>query len=376
MTHPDMPHDAGEGPAPVVLPPLPADSPGQEGVLGLRIAAALIDLVLLAGLFVIMACAVGQAGAGDGSFNIWLGWGSSTVSLSSGWAVAFVGIVGLYYFGLEAVSGQTVGKRLLDVQVYGPGGARPSAGAVAGRTLLRVVDFLPVMYLAGFVTMMATGARQQRIGDLAARTAVARAGPARYRALAAVPLAVVLLAAVGLSAYRAASPGNTLIYRAHGVSFDYPAAWQDETGYATGMSGGGVPTLWTIVVGPGTPRDGIVVAAYRVNLAVTAQNIDAGIPDLESALRQAGMAVQGTPQKITVAGLPGLRLRVTGTGGASTRVFAFNGTTEYVVACEYTAGMAAQVGRACDQVTGSFRVSRAASGAAAPATSPPARAAP
>jgi hypothetical protein len=109
---------------------------------------------------------------------------------------------------------------------------------------------------------------------------------------------------------------------------------------------------------------------------VTAQNIDAGIPDLESALRQAGMAVQGTPQKITVAGLPGLRLRVTEAGGASTRVFAFNGTTEYVVACEYTAGTAAQVGRACNQVTGSFRVSGAASGAAAPATSPPARAAP
>lgn len=70
------------------------------------------------------------------------------------------------------MSGQTVGKRLLDVQVYGPGGARPSAGAVAGRTLLRVVDFLPVMYLVGFITMMATGARRQRIGDLAARTGV------------------------------------------------------------------------------------------------------------------------------------------------------------------------------------------------------------
>jgi hypothetical protein len=40
-------------------------------------------------------------------------------------------------------------------------------------------------------------------------------------------------------------------------------------------------------------------------------------------------------------------------------VFAFNGTTEYVVDCQHTPGMAAQVGPACDQVVGSFQVSRA-----------------
>lgn len=39
--------------------------------------------------------------------------------------------------------------------------------------------------------------------------------------------------------------------------------------------------------------------------------------------------------------------------------------------CQYTAGMAAQVGRACDQVTGSLHLSGAVPGAAAPATSRP-----
>ncbi len=363
MTHPEILHD-GEGPAPIVPPPLPANSLGQEDVLGLRIAAALIDLVLLAGLFVIMASAVGQVSAAGGSFD---------VSLDPAWAAAFVAVAGLYYFALEAVSGQTVGKRLLGVQVYGPGRARPSAWAVAGRTLLRLVDFLPVMYLVGFVTMMATGARRQRIGDLAAGTAVARAAPARHRALAAVPLAAVLLAAAGLAAYRATSPGSALTYRAHGVSFDYPAGWQ-EVGY-TGPSSGGGTKLWGTAVGPGTPYDNIAVGAYRVSPAVTAQNIDAVTPDLESAMQQVGMAVQGAPEKITMAGLPALRVRVTGTVGgsryASTLVFAFNGTTEYFVNCQYTTGMAAQVRQACDQVTGSFHVSRAVPGAAAPATSPP-----
>jgi hypothetical protein len=47
-------------------------------------------------------------------------------------------------------------------------------------------------------------------------------------------------------------------------------------------------------------------------------------------------------------------------------VFAFNGTTEYAVSCLYTAGMAAEVGRACDQVVGSFQVSRAVIGQGSP----------
>jgi len=137
---------------------------------------------------------------------------------------------------LEAWSGQTVGKRLAGVQVYGPVRAWPSALAVAGRTLLRVVDFVPVMCLAGFITMLTTGG-QQRIGDLAARTAAARAAAARYRAMAAVPLAAVVLAAVGLSAYRATSPETTLTYRAHGVWLGYPAGWQEQTGHTAGRRG-------------------------------------------------------------------------------------------------------------------------------------------
>jgi uncharacterized RDD family membrane protein YckC len=241
MTDPEMLHDSGDGQAPTVLPTLLPDSPGGQDVLGLRIAAALVDLVLLAGLFVIMAAAFGQVSMVGTSFH---------VSLYDAGFVAFVAVVGLYYFVLENLFGQTVGKRLLGVQVYGPDWTRPSAGAVAGRTVLRLVDFLPVMYLVGFIVMMATGARRQRIGDLAAGTAVARAAPARRRGLAAVPLAVVLLAAAGLSAYRATSTGGAQTYRAHGVSFDYPGGWQEETGYTASTNAGDAPSLWSAAVSP------------------------------------------------------------------------------------------------------------------------------
>jgi RDD family len=153
---------------------------------------------------------------------------------------------------LEAWAGQTVGKRLLGLRVLSAGGARPSVRAVAGRTLLRIVDWLPALYLAGFITMLATGTRRQRIGDLAARTAVARAAPVRHRGLALVPLAVVLLAAAGLLVYRATSAGNTLTYRADGVSFNYPAAWTDY-GTRYGESSGSGSQLWRTFVGPGRP---------------------------------------------------------------------------------------------------------------------------
>ena len=351
MSDVDVPQASSEDLVPATLPPGPV--PGPEDLLGLRVAAALIDLAVLAGILVILAAVVGEYSVGGGNFYFYL---------TGTWLVVFLALALGYYFVLEAWAGQTVGKRLLGLRVLGAGGARPSVWAVAGRTLLRLVDWLPFLYLAGFITMLATGTRRQRIGDLAARTAVARAVPVRHRGLALVPLAVVLLAAAGLSAYRATtSPGGTLTYKAHGVSFDYPASWQ-EIGY-TSMSSGASAKLWGTAVGPGTPYDNIAVEAYRLGVTVSAQDLDAVVPDLASAMQQAGMAVQGTPEKVTMAGLPGLRFRVTGTvDGASyagTQVFAFNGTTEYTVNCQYTAAKAAEVTRACDQVVGSFHVGKA-----------------
>jgi hypothetical protein len=75
-----------------------------------------------------------------------------------------------------------------------------------------------------------------------------------------------------------------------------------------------------------------------------------------------------------MAGLPGLRFRVTGTVDgtryASTLVFAFNGTTEYLVNCQYTTGMAAEVERACNQVVGSFHAGKAVAAQDNPQASP------
>jgi uncharacterized RDD family membrane protein YckC len=315
MSDVDVPQASSEDPVPATPPPGPA--PGPEDLLGLRIAAALIDLLLLAGVLVILSTAVGQASVGGGNVSFYL---------TGTWAVVFLALALGYYFVLEAWAGQTVGKRLLGLRVLSAGGARPAV-------------------------------------------------PMRHRGLALVPLAVVLLAAVALPVYRTSAGGtpasqNTSAggaYQGQGVSFTYPVAWTDS-GTRYGQSSTGEHFLWRTAVTPGTPYDGVMVTAYPVSQTLAAQNIGALIPALESDVKQlfgqAGGGLQAGPEKITMAGKPAVRFRGTGvmadgTRYTSTIVFAFNGTTEYFVNCQYTAAKATAVTRACDQVVGSFHVGKA-----------------
>jgi hypothetical protein len=97
---------------------------------------------------------------------------------------------------------------LLDLRIVHVDGNRPSVVAVAVRTLLRIVDWLPFLYLIGFIAIMATGRRRQRLGDLAAKTGVARSQPARHRSLALVPVALLLLLIGGGVVYRANDDGE------------------------------------------------------------------------------------------------------------------------------------------------------------------------
>jgi hypothetical protein len=220
--------------------------------------------------------------------------------------------------------------------------------AVALRTLLRIVDWLPLLYLAGFITTLATGARRQRIG--AGRSA-------RDRSLALLPLASVVLAAIVLLVSRSASAGGTQTYQDHGISFAHPAGW------SVGIPRGGSRTgnlLWVTSVGPGTPHDLIVVEDFRLKTPVTAQNIDAVVPALARLVQHLGGTLHGSPQELTMASLPAVQFRITGGPGGSpsqsTLVFAFSGTTEYFVDCQYTPALAPDVQQACNQVVSTFHV--------------------
>jgi len=128
---------------------------GTEGdVTGRRIAAIVVDLLLI-GVF---TSAVGAA----------LGPGGLTGTI--GLLVSFG-----YYIHLEGSYGRTLGKMALGLVVVTEDGGDIDYGDATIRTLLRVVDVLPVFYLVGFVLLLVTD-RNQRLGDIAANTVVVRAG--------------------------------------------------------------------------------------------------------------------------------------------------------------------------------------------------------
>ena len=80
--------------------------------------------------------------------------------------------------------GQTPGKKALGISVINDDLTPVSLGTSLVRNLLRTVDFLPLFYLAGLVTML-SNRHFQRLGDLAAGTLVisvrqsARAAPVK-----------------------------------------------------------------------------------------------------------------------------------------------------------------------------------------------------
>jgi uncharacterized RDD family membrane protein YckC len=80
----------------------------------------------------------------------------------------------IYFIPLEAVYGQTLGKKLLGIKIIKVNGERIGWSASFLRNVLRIVDILPFFYIVGLISILLTG-KKQRIGDLAAQTIVVNA---------------------------------------------------------------------------------------------------------------------------------------------------------------------------------------------------------
>ena len=123
-----------------------------------RIFAFAIDLIIRGVILAVLSIAsipLGIGGVGGGFFLI----------------ILFV-IEWLYPVLFELLArGQTPGKKLLGIAVVNDDLSPVTLGTSLIRNLLRTVDFLPLFYLAGIVTML-TNRRFQRLGDLAAGTLV------------------------------------------------------------------------------------------------------------------------------------------------------------------------------------------------------------
>jgi uncharacterized RDD family membrane protein YckC len=136
-------------------------------VVGRRIGALLIDSVLFGIVFVVLGVATGGGTASHGHAGVHLGPSTTLV---------WLGTIYAYHFVCEATTGQTLGKKLLGIRVVNLDGTRAGAGAVLVRTVLRLIDALPILYIVGLASVLGTGSgRRQRVGDLAAGTTVVAA---------------------------------------------------------------------------------------------------------------------------------------------------------------------------------------------------------
>jgi uncharacterized RDD family membrane protein YckC len=140
---------------------------GGEDILGKRIGAALVDAVVIFVLLVLIAVLFG-----NDATSKWSLWAETQGRPR----MVFFLLTFAYFVATELVWGQTVGKRLLGLRVVRADGSKADAGPVVIRNLVRLVDWLPALYVVGGITVFATGERRQRLGDMAAGTRVVAAG--------------------------------------------------------------------------------------------------------------------------------------------------------------------------------------------------------
>ena len=132
-------------------------------VLGRRIVAAVIDVGIIGILLVVIAKGLGNEEARE--YSLWAETQGAPRAL-------FFLLTFAYFFGTEFVWAQTLGKRVMKLRVVRDDGSKAAAGAILVRNLVRIVDWLPSLYIVGAITVFATGSRRVRLGDMAAKTKV------------------------------------------------------------------------------------------------------------------------------------------------------------------------------------------------------------
>ena len=156
-----------------------------------RLNAALLDLVIVT--VPTIAISMRAAGATYTAAHV----------LTAGRLALVLLVQIVFAAACEGTWGATIGKRVFGVRVVALEGAPATALQALIRNALRVIDALPLLYVAGLLAMARSGrTRRQRIGDLAAGTTVmlqATRRPLRTPRWL-LPLAVLVSAALSVAA--------------------------------------------------------------------------------------------------------------------------------------------------------------------------------
>jgi len=138
-----------------------------------RFGAVLLDFFILLAAACVIAIPFGIfaiAAIAAGTPIWWLStfvWGPFALIMFALWIAYFT------YF--ESTTGQTLGKKALGLRVVSTSTGRPPDLAHSlVRNILRIVDWLPFLFLLGFLIALITP-NKQRLGDVVADTMVLRA---------------------------------------------------------------------------------------------------------------------------------------------------------------------------------------------------------
>jgi uncharacterized RDD family membrane protein YckC len=160
--------------APAPSAPMPSGytPPSPLADLGSRVVAGLIDYIIIGIIAVILFFAAFASLFAAPYFMM----GVSPAA----WGL-FGGLFGIqfllwliYFTYFEGTSGQTFGKKFAHVKVVKVDGSRCDFGSALLRSILRIIDSLPAIYILGIILIAATDKRQ-RLGDMLARTIVVKA---------------------------------------------------------------------------------------------------------------------------------------------------------------------------------------------------------
>lgn len=160
--------------------------------------------------------------------------------------------------------------------------------------------------------------------------------------------------------------GEAQTYRENGVSFEYPAGWEEFPAEAAATSTGS-NELWSATVGP-DKTNLVNLTAYQLNIAVTEDNLDGIEAELDQVIQgvvdQAGGEITDGPTADEIAGFPAYTytwedVEVDGEPKDSEAYFLFDGDTEYFFNCQFSDDVADELQAGCAQVLGSFEVTGA-----------------
>lgn len=132
---------------------------------GSRCMAALIDYTILTFIVILVTYLFGRA--------VTIKPDDETAAIALLIFIQFLLITFYHLFFELAWNGQTPGKRRTGLRVVQSNGLPLTVSGAIIRNLVRLFDFMPILYGIGLIVMFATK-NTQRLGDLAAKTVVIR----------------------------------------------------------------------------------------------------------------------------------------------------------------------------------------------------------